>query len=68
MKFIYVDHSKKGSYTYRGKVYADGVIVFNCDADSILEADKAYKQTTGLDVTRQMSVGCMVDDEYSYDI
>ncbi len=59
MLWIYVDHSKKGEYEYNGKVYKDGVKVFSCEAESILEADIRFQKETGIHPVKAPSVGCL---------
>lgn len=45
MKYVYTDKLK-------------GVVVFECEATSILEADKLYTTATGKDPVKQPFVGC----------
>jgi len=51
MKFIYKDNKNKGE------------IVFVHVCDSILDADKAYKDKTGQDVTKQRNIGCSISPD-----
>lgn len=44
-KYVYTDNSKKE-------------IVFVCEAENILEADKLYEETTGFNVVKQSYIGC----------
>lgn len=59
--YIYVDHKQKGEYNYNGYTFKDGTIVLVClAADSILEADKAFQDTMGKDITKLHNVSCLV--------
>ncbi len=59
MIWLYVDHAQKGEYEYNGKVYKDGVKVFSCEAESILDADLLFQKETGKHPIKAPSVGCM---------
>ena len=48
-KFTYRDNSK------------GGIIIFECLAENILEADKKYQEKTGNDPEKQMYVGCSIE-------
>lgn len=44
-------------------IYTDNVkkkVLFECQADDILEADKLFQQHTGLDPVKERGVGCEV--------
>lgn len=59
MKFVYKDNSKgqwKG-----GKWIAP--VVFECEAETILQADDLYTQKTGKDVTKQVNIGCIKETD-----
>jgi len=51
---------KLNKYTYRDNS-AGGKIIFECTAESILEADKMYEAATGKDAEKQNYVGCSVE-------
>jgi hypothetical protein len=50
--FKYIDHSE----------YPKDRVVFECDAESILEADKKYKEATDKDVVKQPYIGCQIQE------
>lgn len=47
-KYIYVNNSK------------DREVVFECEAEDILEADKKYTAATGHDPRKQNNIGCSI--------
>jgi hypothetical protein len=50
--FIYIDHSKP----------EEPVVVFECKAKDILQADAQYEAYTGHDITKQPHIGCAVEN------
>lgn len=46
--FIYKDYKQKGK------------VIFQCQAEGILEADKKYEEATGKDPEKQCHVGCEI--------
>lgn len=45
-------------YTYRDNRQVPPKVVFECEANGILEADELYKVATGKDPAKQPYVGC----------
>ena len=63
------NYTKEGSkeelehmhFTYVNKTnHPNDVIVFECDATNILEADALYKEVKGIDVSKQNYIGCQI--------
>jgi hypothetical protein len=52
---------KKYRYTYRDNS-AGGKIIFECVAESILDADEWYEKETGKNPEKQNHVGCSVEE------
>ena len=49
-QFIYVDNSN----------YPNKVVVFECEAEKLTEADVLYEQATSKNPIKQSHIGCMV--------
>ena len=48
--FIYVDNSN----------YPNKVVVFECEAEKLTEADKLYEKATSKNPIKQSHIGCMI--------
>ena len=46
------------TYVYTDNSQTEKPVVFICEAGDILEADKLYKETIGLDPVKQSHIGC----------
>lgn len=55
--WLYIDHKRPGTYFYNGKHWTDGTLIFNCQAKNITDADKMFKQHTGLDIWKCPHIG-----------
>jgi len=60
MKFIYTDKHK--SAWVKGKTHGQLVapVIFECEAENILEADALYEKATGQKASKQGHVGCEI--------
>ncbi len=58
MVFIYKDNSK--AVWDKDQCQYVGPIVFVTQANSIDEADKAFKLATGIEAFKHKSIGCMI--------
>lgn len=51
LKFIYHDNKQKGK------------VIFECYADSILDADKEFEKAMKIDVVKHPYIGCEIKQE-----
>ena len=51
-KYTYIDYQEKPPK-----------IIFQCEADNILEADHLYKVATGKNVSKQAHIGCQIEEK-----
>lgn len=74
--FSYIDHRKgphvhsvrqttRGGIPWAGgpmhKVFV-GEIIFQCEADTILEADKLLLESTGISAEKELMIGCQIGE------
>lgn len=52
---------EKAMKTYIYKDYKTNKIVFQCQANNILEADKLYEAATGHNIVKQPYIGCYIE-------
>ncbi len=60
METFKIENKKK--YVYRNNSDNEHEIIFECEAEDILEADKLYKEKMGNDPAKQNFVGCEIKD------
>lgn len=64
--YTYIDNSK-GEWEITPGAHAQWVTptIFQCEAESILEADKLFEEAVGKDPSKMKHVGCCVKQEQS---
>ncbi len=55
------DVPKMNRFIYRDNSTNEHRIIFECETESILDADELYKKATGKDPAKQAYVGCSIE-------